>query len=225
MRHAQVDVATGAVLRAVALPRHLFGEGVTRVGDRLLQLTWQRGTMLEYSNVSTFHNADTANFTAGAAVRDTGLKDGWGITYDGKSLIVSDSSIRMRWLDPLTLALQKEAVVRDGGTAVQWVNELEWINGEVRRLSTDSVTVWTVLASSCTPCVCRCCSCSQYSSRSSKIFFALRTEACSSTCPPRVHPRTAMGEQTSTAIMHSRYPTQPKRTTHARWAQHPVTIP
>jgi glutaminyl-peptide cyclotransferase len=123
------------VLRSVTLPRHLFGEGLTRASDRLLQLTWRRGTLLEYSDVGTFHTADLANFTRGVATsRDTGLHDGWGITWDAASdlLVVTDSSPKMFWFDAASLALRREAVVRDGGVEVPWVNELEWIDGEAR---------------------------------------------------------------------------------------------
>lgn len=128
----QVDVDTGEVRRSVALPRELFGEGTARFGDKLLQLTWRRGTVLEYASVGTFHTADTVNFTVGATSRDTGLRDGWGITHDGEFAVVTDSSPTMRWLHPETLRVEREAVVYDGEAAVPWVNELEWIDGEVR---------------------------------------------------------------------------------------------
>ena len=90
---------SGRVLRAVSLPRHLFGEGLARVGRRLLQLTWQRGTLLEYTDVSTFHRADVVNFSAGVQKRDTGLRDGWGITFDEakNELLITDASTLMRW--------------------------------------------------------------------------------------------------------------------------------
>lgn len=54
----------------------------------------------------------------------TPLKDGWGIATDGASLIVSDSSATLYWLDPKTLAEQRRVVVHDGDREVPWVNEV-----------------------------------------------------------------------------------------------------
>lgn len=54
----------------------------------------------------------------------TPLEDGWGIATDGSSLIVSDSSSTLYWLDPKTLAEQRRVVVRDGEQEVPWVNEV-----------------------------------------------------------------------------------------------------
>ncbi len=52
------------------------------------------------------------------------LTDGWGICTDGVSLIVSDSSPTITWLDPQTLAKQRSVDVHDGGRPVAWVNEV-----------------------------------------------------------------------------------------------------
>lgn len=153
----QVDVETGEVLRSVDLPAALFGEGLTRIGDRLLQLTWHSGRALDFAHVDTFHTADVAGLfpadmarvlraeddgagaEAGAAAelvreRDTGLSDGWGAAYDAArgEVAVTDMSDTMSWLDPHTLEQRRSAVVRDRGTPLPWVNELEMVEGEVR---------------------------------------------------------------------------------------------
>lgn len=122
-----------------------FGEGITRVGDRLLQLTWRQGTLLEYADVATFHAADAANFTAGVAARDTGLADGWGITYDGTHVLITDSTVDLRWFEPGTLQEVRRAVIRDGSAAVPWANELEWAEGQVRC----AVRAWCCVAPPC----------------------------------------------------------------------------
>eukprot|EP00892_Ulva_mutabilis_P000703 jgi/Ulvmu1/10633/UM066_0012.1 len=145
----EVDVDTGEVMRSVRLPTALFGEGLTRIGDRLLQLTWHSGRALDFSNIDTFHEADVVGMfpadmgrvlrTVGAREgphvreRDTGLRDGWGAAYDAErgEVVVSDSSDTMVWLDPETLERRRSAVVRDRGRAVPWVNELEMVEGEV----------------------------------------------------------------------------------------------
>lgn len=64
--------------------------------------------------------------------RHTGLSDGWGAAFDGTSVVVTDSSTTMRWLDPVTLETTRAAVVRDGGRDIPWLNELEVVDGEVR---------------------------------------------------------------------------------------------
>jgi glutaminyl-peptide cyclotransferase len=131
----QVDVETGQVLRSFRLPAEFFGEGLVRVDNRLLQLTWKVGTLLEYPNIKTFHSAFLSTTASekdvGVLRRDTGLSDGWGITWDGKHLIITDSSPTIRWLNATTLKVDREAVVMDGDRVVPWVNELEWINGQV----------------------------------------------------------------------------------------------
>ena len=54
----------------------------------------------------------------------TPLRDGWGICTDGASLIVSDSSATLAWLDPDTLQQQRTVDVHDGDATVPWVNEV-----------------------------------------------------------------------------------------------------
>lgn len=145
----------GTVIRAIDLPPSSFGEGLTRTSTGgLIQLTWKTGAAYEYPAIDTFH---TGNFTLAAASADstkggcsgtdascdaalaggvvqrhTGLTDGWGIAADGAgTLVVTDSSETMYWLDEVTLEEKKREVVRFEGTALPWVNELEWIQGEV----------------------------------------------------------------------------------------------
>lgn len=143
---------TGEVVRSVNLPPALFGEGLTRVGDSLLQLTWHSGRALHFSHIDTFHDADVAGlFPADMArvlraeggeeaalvrERDTGLTDGWGAAYDAArgEVVVTDMSETMTWLDRETLQARRSAVVRDRGRPLPWVNELEMVDGEVSPL-------------------------------------------------------------------------------------------
>jgi glutaminyl-peptide cyclotransferase len=61
----------------------------------------------------------------------TSLSDGWGLTHDGTDLIASDGSSTLYWLDRDTLETKRKVEVRDMGRAVAWINELEWVEGEV----------------------------------------------------------------------------------------------
>ena len=144
----------GTVIRAIDLPPTSFGEGVTRTSSGgLIQLTWKSGVTFEYPAIDTFH---TGNFTLAASAaestkggcsapgacdaalaegvvqRHTGLKDGWGIASDGAgTLVVTDSSETMYFLDEVALEEKRKKVVTFEGAPLPWVNELEWLEGEV----------------------------------------------------------------------------------------------
>lgn len=102
------------------LPGYLFGEGVTVFGDRIIQLTWQSRTGIVWDR-------DRLQFIRSF----TYATEGWGITHDGRSLIMSDGSATLAFLDPETFTLQKNLVVTDGGRQITRLNELEYINGEI----------------------------------------------------------------------------------------------
>lgn len=117
----EVELDSGTVLRQTPLPRQDFGEGLTRLGDRLYQLTWQSPRTWSYA-VSDFSQP---------RLLQTPLKDGWGITTDGTHLIVGDSTDTLFFLDPDSMQIMRSVRVADGGRAVHWVNELEWVRGQV----------------------------------------------------------------------------------------------
>jgi glutamine cyclotransferase len=116
----RVDLATGKVLRSQALPAAEFGEGLALVGDRLIQLTWHNGVA---------HVYDAASFEERERFTYTG--EGWGLCYDGKRLIMSDGTDRLYFRDPSTFELTGSVFVRDEGSPVVNLNELECVAGEV----------------------------------------------------------------------------------------------
>ncbi len=114
---------SGKVLRQKALSKDTFAEGVSRIGLRIYQLTWQQGFGFVH---------DAASFKdIGRVTYPKALREGWGMTTDGKSLIVSDGSSTIRWLDPKTFAVQRSITVRNGDNEVNQLNELELIGGEL----------------------------------------------------------------------------------------------
>jgi glutamine cyclotransferase len=121
----ELDPATGAVHRAVPLPRDLFGEGITVVGDRIWQLTWQDGVALEW---------DRTSFTL---LREVPLDgEGWGLCLDragpgGPRLVRSDGTDRLRFHDPATFAETGAVPVTLDGAPVPELNELECVDGQV----------------------------------------------------------------------------------------------
>ncbi len=117
----RVEIATGRVLQHTKVPDRYFAEGLALVGDELLQLTWQHHIGFVYDR-KTLKQKRTFSYQT----------EGWGIAYDGRSrLVMSDGSDTLTFLDPKTLAVTKTLRVRDAGTPVTQLNELEWIEGEI----------------------------------------------------------------------------------------------
>jgi len=116
----RVEIATGKVLQQHPLARQYFGEGITLFGDKIYQITWQEKTCFVYDR-DTFRQEKTFTYQG----------EGWGLTNDGKHLIMSDGSFRIRFLDPETFQLVRTIDVRDGNRRVTQLNELEYIHGEI----------------------------------------------------------------------------------------------
>ena len=117
------ELRTGKVLSRRELPADLFGEGLTRVGARLYQLTWKE-------EVGTVYDLDLKPV---ASFRYAG--EGWGAatlsTLAGERLVLGDGSHRLRMVDPETMAPDWSIEVRDLGQPVDKLNELEVVNGEI----------------------------------------------------------------------------------------------
>jgi glutaminyl-peptide cyclotransferase len=116
----KVRLETGEVLQVRALDPRYFGEGITIWKDQLIQLTWTSGVGFVYDS-RTFEPRRTFTYTG----------EGWGLTHDGRRLIMSDGSETLRFLDPATLRETGRLVVRDAGRPVANLNELEFVKGEI----------------------------------------------------------------------------------------------
>jgi len=116
----KVDLETGAVLQIRNLPQRYFGEGVTLFDDRLYQLTWQSHVGFVYDRAS-FNLLATFQYPT----------EGWGLTHNGRELIMSDGTPALHFLDPTTLQELRRVMVWDEHGPVQRLNELEYIDGEV----------------------------------------------------------------------------------------------
>ncbi len=120
----RVEIKSGKVLQSQKLANSMFGEGLTLVGDELIQLTWKNHKFLGYNRRSL------------KSTREAELKsEGWGITSTvaaGKSqLIVSDGTSSLTWYDPQTLKVSRRQVVRDGTREVAHINELEMVKDKL----------------------------------------------------------------------------------------------
>ncbi|HEU4470081.1 MAG TPA: glutaminyl-peptide cyclotransferase [Flavisolibacter sp.] len=114
----RTDLASGKALQEVSLDPKLFGEGLTVLNDTLYQLTYKENRVLVY-DARTFNK-----------IGELPLKgEGWGLTNDGKSLIASNGSSDLFFYDPKGFTLQKTLPVRESGSVVLNINELEYVNG------------------------------------------------------------------------------------------------
>lgn len=115
-----VDLETGRVLQRRDLPQEYFGEGITVWRTEIVQLTYQSGVGFVY---------DRKTFAPLRSFKYRG--EGWGLTHDDQSLIMSDGSEYLRFLDPVTFAERRRVRVTANGVALKNLNELEFVKGEV----------------------------------------------------------------------------------------------
>ncbi len=116
----KVELETGNILRILTLPAQFFGEGVTIHGNKLIQLTWQSNVGFVYDKES-FELLREFNYPT----------EGWGITHDGKRLIMSDGTSTLHFLDPATFQEIGQIEVYDRNGPVTKLNELEYVQGEI----------------------------------------------------------------------------------------------
>lgn len=116
----KVKLENGEVLQIRTVPEQYFGEGIVVWKDRIFELTWQSGIGFIYDRQS-FEKIGTFRYAG----------EGWGLTHDGRRLIMSDGTAWLRFLDPDTQRETGRVQVLDGRTPVDRLNELEFVKGEV----------------------------------------------------------------------------------------------
>ena len=114
----EVDLNSGKIIRKKSAAAPIFGEGITLVGNELFQITWQNNTCFVYDK-KTF--APLRQYTYAG--------EGWGLTYDGTYLIMSDGSETLTFRDPKTFKEIKTIQVYTNEGAITKLNELEYIDG------------------------------------------------------------------------------------------------
>ena len=116
----KVQLGTGSVLQRRDIPPPYFGEGITVFGDMIFQLTWQSRKGFIYDRTTFEPRGEFAYET-----------EGWGLTHDGRRLIMSDGTATLRFLDPGTLSVAGSVEVHDDNGLVIRLNELEYVKGRV----------------------------------------------------------------------------------------------
>ncbi|MCA1618689.1 MAG: glutaminyl-peptide cyclotransferase [Acidobacteria bacterium] len=116
----RVELKTGKVLERVEVGEQFFAEGLALMNGKLYQLTWQNKRGFVY-DPQTFEKTGEFAYEG----------EGWGLTHDGESLILSDGSDQLRFIDPNTFQVRRVISVNDRGRAVGQLNELEYVKGEI----------------------------------------------------------------------------------------------
>ena len=116
----KVRLKDGKVIQRRTLEPRYFGEGIVNWGDRIISLTWRHGQGFVW-NLKDFAPVGSFRYDG----------EGWGMTQDGRSLIMSDGTAQLRFLDPVKLIEQRRITVTWNGRAVDRLNELEYVRGEI----------------------------------------------------------------------------------------------
>ena len=116
----KVEIDTGEVLQRINLDSEYFGEGITLYNNKIIQLTWRSNKGFVYDKES-FQLLEIFNYST----------EGWGITYDGQHLIMSDGTDVLYYMDPEDFSTVKYIKVYADGEPVTKLNELEYINGNI----------------------------------------------------------------------------------------------
>lgn len=118
VRREQLE--TGKVLQRISLPSRYFGEGIVAWDDHLIELTWkaQVGFVYDLSSLRLQR-------------RFTYQGEGWGLTQNGRWIIMSDGTPELRFLDPHTLEEVGRLQVTYDGRPLRNLNELEWVKGQI----------------------------------------------------------------------------------------------
>lgn len=114
------NLATGKLEASKRVSNRYFAEGLTVLNDRIFQLTWRAKTMLIYAQTDLERSG-----------MHTLPGEGWGLTNNGESLIYSDGSATLRYMDPHSGSIEQHITVLENGKPLGRLNELEWINGSI----------------------------------------------------------------------------------------------
>ncbi|HEX4019567.1 MAG TPA: glutaminyl-peptide cyclotransferase [Acidobacteriaceae bacterium] len=115
-----IQPATGKVLQRRDLPAQYFGEGIINWGPNLYEWTWKSHICFVYDRFS-LRLLKQFSYTG----------EGWGMTRTATQIITSDGTATLRFRDPRTFQEVRHIVVKDGDHPVSWLNELEYIHGEI----------------------------------------------------------------------------------------------
>lgn len=118
--YGTIDTLTGKIKVKAALDKSLyFGEGISKIDGKIFQLTYKAQKCFVYDAKTHKKIAEYPYANA----------EGWGLTNDGKNLIMSDGTHILTFLNPKDFTKVKELNVRENAYALEKINELEYVNG------------------------------------------------------------------------------------------------
>jgi glutamine cyclotransferase len=120
-RIRKIELASGKVLKEKEMDEDLFGEGITVFGDKLYQVTYKSGRAFVY-DLESFELLNEFSY-----ITETG--EGWGLTHNDTSLILSDGSSQLYFIDPERFTIEGKLNVFDNKGNVNNLNELEYRDG------------------------------------------------------------------------------------------------
>jgi glutaminyl-peptide cyclotransferase len=116
----KVELESGKVLQETKVDSRYFGEGITLLDQRIVELTWQSHQGFVYDR-NTFQPSRTFDYPG----------EGWGLANDGKQIYMSDGTAQIRCWDPATFREVRRINVHDGALPIESLNELEYVHGEI----------------------------------------------------------------------------------------------
>ncbi|HPI20302.1 MAG TPA: glutaminyl-peptide cyclotransferase [Candidatus Kapabacteria bacterium] len=116
----KMDLEKNKVLKSIKIPGNYFAEGIAIVGNKIYMLTWETNVCLVY-DLKTFEQIGSFDYYG----------EGWGLTFDGNALIMSDGTNNLRFLNPEDFQILRALNVQENNRPIQNLNELEYINGEI----------------------------------------------------------------------------------------------
>jgi len=118
----KVDPASGKILQKADLDKQYFGEGITVIGNKIIQLTYREKVGFVYDK-ATFKKLSEFSYTTG--------REGWGLAFDGQKVLNTDGSNTIFFLNKDTYQKIGSIDVFDDKGAIQNLNELEVIDGKI----------------------------------------------------------------------------------------------
>lgn len=128
----KVDVKTGKVLKQIDISSQYFGEGIAVIRDHIYMLSWKEGTGFVYDK-NSFEEIRQFSYTF----------EGWGMTSKDDTLLVSDGTHIIRFMDPEGFGEYRQIQVYDQNGPIDYLNELEYVNGDLFgiRWQTESIYI------------------------------------------------------------------------------------
>jgi glutamine cyclotransferase len=118
----KTDLQTGRILKIRDGDPKIFSEGLSVIGNKIVQLTWKEKIGYVYDK-NSFELLST--FTNNVGV------EGWGLCFDGTKLYMDDSTNRIWFLDKDNYRATGYIDVYDDKGAIDSLNELEYIDGKI----------------------------------------------------------------------------------------------